>query len=309
MLTKENPRTKKARESFIRLVEKEGYRIKEDNMYESSSKHIELICPNSHIYLVTPNKFQQGRRCSKCSGYAKKNTNNFKKEVSKIDDSYEVVGEYINAREPLLMRHDCGSVFKIRPTNFLKGRRCKRCSIKERGIKSRTTHEDFCGLVETLTKGEYRVLSQYVTVKEKVKIKHTLCGYEWEVRPLNFTFHNSRCPNCNESKGEAKIAKYLDDYGMHYERYKKFDGLRYKKPLECDFYLPEYRTIIEFDGGQHFYPVEHFGGEEAFKEVQIRDEIKNDYAKENNLTMIRVPYWDYENIEEIISSNIKKVTQ
>ena len=50
-----------------------------------------------------------------------------------------------------------------------------------------------------------------------------------------------------------------------------FDGLRNIKSLKCDFYLPKYRIVIEFNGRQHYEPVSAFGGKNAFFETQKRE--------------------------------------
>ena len=37
---------------------------------------------------------------------------------------------------------------------------------------------------------------------------------------------------------------------------------------------------IEYDGQQHYKPIEKFGGEKAFEKTKFRDVIKNNYCKE-----------------------------
>ena len=39
-------------------------------------------------------------------------------------------------------------------------------------------------------------------------------------------------------------------------------------------------------------PVELFGGEEGFEIQIIKDEIKNNYCKSNNINMLRIPYYE-----------------
>lgn len=50
------------------------------------------------------------------------------------------------------------------------------------------------------------------------------------------------------------------------------------------------KYIIEYDGIQHFKPIDYFGGIEAFELQKEKDKLKDQYAKENNLIMIRIPY-------------------
>ena len=76
------------------------------------------------------------------------------------------------------------------------------------------------------------------------------------------------------------------------------------RPLPFDFYLPDYNILIEFDGKQH-YVIESFGKDlDTFISIKIRDTIKNIYCDKNNLNLIRIPYWEINNIEEILNNKI-----
>ena len=44
--------------------------------------------------------------------------------------------------------------------------------------------------------------------------------------------------------------------------------------------------------------------EEIFKKVQIRDSIKTEYCKNNGLFLLRIPYWQKDDIDQILHSNI-----
>jgi very-short-patch-repair endonuclease len=49
-------------------------------------------------------------------------------------------------------------------------------------------------------------------------------------------------------------------------------------------------VCVEYDGSQHYHPVEYFGGEKVFKETQKSDAIKNKYCSDNGIKLIRIPY-------------------
>ena len=81
---------------------------------------------------------------------------------------------------------------------------------------------------------------------------------------------------------------------------KRFVDCRDKKPLPFDFYLPQYNLIIEFDGRHHF---EEKG--RGNHEITVKhDEIKNQYCKDNDINLLRIPYWEGSNIENIISTQL-----
>jgi hypothetical protein len=103
----------------------------------------------------------------------------------------------------------------------------------------------------------------------------------------------SGCPRCKHSTGEKLIQGLLKKMEIKYTTQKSFYGCmndKTGKSLPFDIYVPEFHTCIEFDGYQHFIPVERWGGEDKLKEVQYRDNIKNTYCKDNDINLIRIPY-------------------
>ena len=72
------------------------------------------------------------------------------------------------------------------------------------------------------------------------------------------------------------------------------------RPLSYDFYLPNQNLLIECQGEQHYYPVDIYGGEEHFEIQQEHDRRKREYATANGYNLIEIPYYDYDNIEEIL---------
>lgn len=94
------------------------------------------------------------------------------------------------------------------------------------------------------------------------------------------------------SKFEMFISNILNDNDIYYHREFGFDDCKGvgNKKLRFDFYLPEYNTLIEYDGEQHFKPIEYFGGEEHFNILKKNDEIKNEYCKMHKINLVRIPY-------------------
>ena len=76
-------------------------------------------------------------------------------------------------------------------------------------------------------------------------------------------------------------------------------------PLPFDFYIPHKDICIEYDGEQHYKPIEYFGGVKKFKRLKRNDNIKNKYCKENNIKLIRIKYSQYKNIDKILKKSFK----
>ncbi len=110
------------------------------------------------------------------------------------------------------------------------------------------------------------------------------------------------CPECTfNSKGEEYIKSHLEDLKIKYIRQHGFDSCRFKNKLSFDFYLPELDTCVEFDGIQHFKPVEEFGGLKEFEKIKLRDECKNKWCLENNINLIRIRYDQIDRIREMLT--------
>ena len=111
------------------------------------------------------------------------------------------------------------------------------------------------------------------------------------------------------SKGEKRIQNYLDEHKIKFVNQYIFDDCKDCTYLPFDFYLLDKNTVIEYDGQHHFRPV-NFNGVDDEKALNnynttiYHDGIKNNYCKNNNIEIIRIPYWEYNNIENILDEKI-----
>lgn len=172
-------------------------------------------------------------------------------------------------------------------------------------IKGRQNTYNYCK-----EKG-YKILSPYLGNVYKVQLDFN-CGHKpnWIV-PRNIK-QNQGCPICSKSKGEKTIRLYLEKNKIDFIQEYRFGDCKHKLQLPFDFYIPNKNLCIEFDGIQHFEINHYFGGNKEFKETQIRDSIKNKYCKDNGINLIRIPYWELDNIEDILNAeidNLKKINK
>ncbi len=165
-------------------------------------------------------------------------------------------------------------------------------------IKSRKDTYDYC------KENNIEVLSPYIGSDKKILFDFN-CGHSlnWAIPP-NLK-KGARCPICSESRGEKIIREYCDKNNIKYDTQKTFQGMRGNRELKCDIFIPEYNLVIEYDGEQHYRPVDFASnGEkwalEEFKKIQKRDKLKNEYCRENKINMLRIPYWEKDNIDGIL---------
>lgn len=138
------------------------------------------------------------------------------------------------------------------------------------------------------------------------------CGKETYVVSSSLTTkHTSSC-GCLVSYYNSYIANWLKEEKIEYKSEYRIciDNRQYR----FDFYLPKYNLFIEYDGSQHYIPTRFFGtnnskNKELLLKTQERDRIKNQYCKENNINLLRIPYWESKNIKTIISNHLQRLSE
>lgn len=252
-----------------------------------------------HVYGVAPDKFLNGgRRCPKCSKKYKRSHEEFVNEVDMLGlGDYEVLGVFEKTSKKIEFRHKtCGYVYQTSAYHFLAGNRCPKCSGNVI-----PTDEEFKKEVKDLVGDEYEFLEPYLKASIKLKIIHNECGNVYEVSPNRFK-NGSRCPKCVYSRGEKEVSNTLEKMGIEY-----IPEWRIGDRLRADFYIPRYNAIIEYDGKQHFDPIEHWGGEENLEGIVFRDKVKNKYCDWMGIRILRIPYWQFDEINDKVTSFIEEL--
>lgn len=199
---------------------------------------------------------------------------------------------------------------------LLEGKGCIYCG-REKTIKSRTTNKEQCIDLCNECNLEY--------VDHKILYGKTyvyyICPNHIDVGIQKASFHNIKrdgcgCKYCRSnnkvvSKGELKIKEFLSKINIPYIRQYRFDGCADQLNLPFDFYLPNNNLIIEYDGQHHFYPITFNSisiekAKNLYYKTAMHDDIKNEYCKKHKIKLLRIPYWDFENIDYILFDTLEK---
>ena len=260
------------------------------------------IC--DHEWNPVPNSLTRGCGCPKCAGLIKTH-GEFVDEMKEVNPTIKIVGQYIkNKLKVECCCLVCGNNWMVTPNSLLRGAGCPECSKRRVANAHRKTHEDFIKEVKAINP-YVEILDKYVGIKTKVECLCSLCGSKWYAIPDNL-LHGEGCQKCKISKGELKIENFLKNNNIDYIAQKKFDGLVGVggKKLSYDFYIPNYKTLIEFNGAQHKIPVKYFGGEEKLLKQQEHDKRKRDFAHSHNYCLIEIPHTDFSRIEDILNDRL-----
>ena len=102
------------------------------------------------------------------------------------------------------------------------------------------------------------------------------------------------CGCLKKSFGEELITKILTENNISFNTQKTFENCIFptsKRKAKFDFYINN-QYLIEYDGEQHYKITSYeWDSQEDFEERKIRDQYKNQWCKDNNIPLIRIPYW------------------
>lgn len=202
--------------------------------------------------------------------------------------------KFISTKSTIKIIHK-GEIYEQLPHNHL---------IYSPELRNTLTKEDFILRSSEIHNLKYGYeLVNYVNDRIKVIINCPYHGNFFQTPSVHL--RGSGCRRCNDSFGEKIIANFLNTNNIDYKREYIFNDCRNIYPLRFDFYLTSLRTCIEFDGLQHFQPVEYFGGSVAYETLKINDKIKNEWCEDNYIDLIRIRYDQIGQIGHILAESLK----
>ena len=264
---------------------------------------------DEYEWYAAPSVILKGHGCPECAILSRKQKRrkaheNYISEVAEINPNIEVIGEYVNTHTKIL--HRCkidGYDWYVEPSHVLSGNNCPVCAKISMTQKEVKKHEDYVKEVAEVNPN-IEVIGEYINSHTPIIHRCKIDDYKWYSTPTNILTRGN-CPKCNSSIGEYKICKYLTERNINYILQYRFDDCKNKRLLPFDFYLPDYNVCIEFDGIQHFKPVEYFGGVESLQMTQLNDSIKTKYCKDKNIELLRIKY--DQNIKEVLDMFLNRI--
>lgn len=248
-----------------------------------------LICGNK--WRVSPSNIKRGKGCPQCSAI-KRGQQRYKQYQ---DDYYNLckqhnivcLDEYQGYEKAI--EHKClvcHYVFKDYPRNMIHNK--GGCPICTKGIPMSEKDYDY---YLKFNKIPIKRVGSYKGKIVSIKHKCLLCGRIILTTPNNIINNGTRCQCTRISHGEHYIRNYLDTNNIRYIPEKRFKKCKDKHTLPFDFYLPEYNTLIEYQGRQHFEYCEIFyKTQKDLKDRKHKDYLKAKYAKENGYKLLRPTY-------------------
>lgn len=278
--------------------------------FKGEKSLIEIECSNNHKFIIKFSSFKKrainGKNTlNKCEFCYK----DFRKQLvlDRCKKLNYIVEDFEYTDRSMVLNIICDKGHEWHPTyeNFVRNKAiCLTCTNIMFGENQRLPWNEVLKRVEI---NGYKVLSDesdYENNESKLKVECPK-GHMFYVALNNFQ-QGKRCPYCNMSSGEQEVERLLIEYNIKHETQYTFKDCKNIKELPFDFYLPDYNILIEYDGEQH-YGLRFEDTIEDFIKRKINDGLKNEYCYFNNIPLIRIPYWKFNNIENILCKELNLI--
>lgn len=325
-----NPYT---RENILNYIKENNINIElrtKDFKEVTAITNLDFYCPEHGEFQKSWNCIKNGQSCPICGRL--KAIDGRRNNIEDIRIAFEKEGyilvskKYVNNLQPLQYicnKHKDEGIQQMTWGNFIaKHQKCSYCTKEKVLEQSMKSPEEFEKEVKELYGNKFILLTPYTGCKNKIKMYCNDCHSNFFQAPNHLLEGHYGC-NCKPtSLGELKVKEMLDKYHNIYIQQYRFDDCKNKRPLPFDFALfdnnikNKLMCLIEYNGKQHYEPA-CFGGiskekaNENFIIQQNRDKLKEKYCKKHNIKLVKIPYWDFDNIENIIieiNNNNKKGT-
>ncbi|MBW3021060.1 hypothetical protein KY334_07225, partial [Candidatus Woesearchaeota archaeon] len=272
---------------------------------------LKIQCSCGEIFYTKFSNFKHGsqKQCVNCG--KNKNINNRKRDIEEIhlelkNNNCELIGEYINSSKRVKIKCSCGEIFSTTLSNLRqKNYKCNICNLGRLDCKN--LKED---VIKYIEQNNCKLLSDYENNRSKLKLQCE-CGKIFYTSFKTFcgggnVVPKTRCNICTKRMSYAekivndfllkKDINFCSEYSFSDLKSEKGGRLRFDYAIFKDKILD---LLIELDGEYHYKPIL---GQLNLEIQQKNDFLKDEYCRKENIKLIRIPYWEFKNIENILNT-------
>jgi hypothetical protein len=275
---------------------------------------IDFICPthkNKGIQSKDWSHFKTyNKGCTYCTG-RQRTTDEFIELIKEMN--IKVLSNYMGCEKKIKLQCEiCGNIWETIPKVLITNHSgCPKCGFQKRIIKRTLSHSEFVERLRKVNKN-IEVISKYQGTHKKIKCRCKIDNFEWESYPANLLNLSAGCPMCSMSLGESKLLQILDELKINYKTQYQIEGCKNINNLKFDAFDIENNIAFEYNGEQHYRPVDFSNhninrAEETFKKTKARDLIKYNFCKEHNIPLIIIPYTKRNKMKEFIVTELQKL--
>lgn len=304
-------------EKIKSTVEEKGITIlTNQNEYINTNQQIHYKCHCGNDFYSMANGYKHTQNCPECAHKIVGDKKRLKENeilcgLEKIGKENRTIytwlsGNHFDKNSNICISDSDGYLYEISAHYlFAKDRNC---NFMKFTVHNPYTLNNIKLWMLTNAKGYELLSTEYVNTNDKLLFK---CpeGHIFETSWTKFR-GGRRCVECTLSQGARMVYYRLKELNYNFDVEYRFKDCKYKNTLPFDFVVfNEDNSIlcaIEFDGEFHYKPNTFSSATDknlrTFKYTKIRDEVKNEYCKSNNIPLLRIPYWERDNgnVEKIV---------
>lgn len=248
--------------------------------------------------------------CSYCSGRGKTN-----KDIIPLikNKDVELISQYQGNEKPIKCKcKKCENEWTTLPKVLItNGSGCPKCGREKATMAETKTKERFIADLENINPF-IEVIGEYKNTHTKIECKCKIDSTIWFAYPANLLNGSAGCPHCNMSVGERKLLDTLKKIKVNFIPQHTISDCKFIFNLKFDAFDIDNNIAFEYNGEQHYRPVDFAGkGEEwakkEFEKTTRRDNAKIEYCKNNGIPIVIIPYWEKDNMESYILNELNKL--
>ena len=285
--------------------------------YINNKKNVIIICKKHGEFKQTPSNFLKNNGCKEC--YKEYKISLYKEyflEMAKklFKDKFDYSkSNIINSKKKIeIICPEHKSFFQEPYVHLNSKYGCPKCQPSPTKGKLKYSTKEYIDEIKAIQGNKYDYsITVYNGMNEFIKY---ICPNHGVIKQ-NALKHikGYGCRLCNESHGEKRIRVYLEKQNITFNRWVYIDELNKLKNtdfpnkfLSYDFYVPDFNLLIEYNGEQHYYKKCFKKTYKEFLLQKHHDWLKRKYAKHNNINLLIIPYWDFDNIEKTLEIILTK---
>lgn len=270
--------------------------------YKHSKTKIRILCKTHGEFMQIPGIHLKGHGCPSCAGTKPLDLKTFITRAISIHNSrfdYSKIHRFNGTTTNIPIGCRIHGIFLQTPFHHMQGQGCPKCAKdKIARINNERARQSFISKASLVHIDRY-TYSNVVYINSKTRVVINCKQHGNFLQQPRSHLSGDGCPSCAYSSGERIIENFLIENNIDYSTQYKIGGYKYR----YDFFIPEKRILLEYDGKQHteFVPYFHID-EEKFIRQKERDQAKNKLAKEKGFFLYRISYIDVD-----VANTLKRI--
>lgn len=220
---------------------------------------------------------------------------------------------YINTQTKVIITCPIHGDFEQTPNKHLMGQGCQKCYRERQKFIPLSNTQEFIEKAKKIHHDLYDYSKAlYINAKTPIIIICSKHG-EFLQTPDNH-LHGKGCPHC-KSKQQNELYKKLKTIFPNEEILYEVGNrvIPWLEGQRFDIYFPKYNIAVEYNGPQHYMPIERLGGEISYIKTVERDKEKRKKCEENDCILFELKYdyseQDFENLCKLINDRTDLISK